>query len=51
LKNISSGYLPLIKDDWKESFEDLLKIVAHKTLVDSTDLMHNVDSKYCYFCK
>ena len=51
LKNISSGYLPLINDDWRESFEDLLKIVAHKSLNDSANLMHNVDSKYCYFCK
>ena len=50
LKNISSGYLALDKEDWQEDFENLLKSVAHKMLVDTAELQHNKDSKYCSFC-
>jgi len=50
LKNISSGYLKLDKKDWQEDFEGLLKLVAHKMLIDNTELEHNKESRYCAFC-
>ena len=50
LKNISSGYLKLEKDDWQEDFEGLLKTVASKMLADNAELQHDEKSKYCKFC-
>ena len=50
LKNISSGYLALENQDWKEIFEDLLKVVAHKMLEGDANLEHNEESKHCSFC-
>ena len=50
LKNISSGYLALENQDWKEIFEDVLKVVAHKMLEGDANLEHNEESKYCSFC-
>jgi len=50
LKNISRGYLALENQDWKEIFEDVLKVVAHKMLEEDANLEHNEESKYCSFC-
>jgi len=51
LKNISSGYLKLENDTWKEDFENLLKLVAHQMLEETANLEHNAASEYCSFCK
>lgn len=51
LRNISNGFIPLISKNATEDFEDLLKLVAHKTLIEEEIIRHNAKSEYCKFCK
>lgn len=50
LRNISNGYMPQQNIKWQEDFEDILKVVAHKTTVEEPNIQHNSNSKYCTFC-
>ena len=50
LRNISNGFIPLINKNSNEDFEELLKIVAHQSLVSEEKIEHSIKSEYCKFC-